>query len=91
VIGADAVDPGIDFIRVDVKPGLERRVRLGDHCRFPGGPALAVGVGLWRGRLADARDNVSMGCKVVLLPSDCQSRSRHWLAPAGWITAGIRV
>jgi len=49
MVGADAVNPGVDFGRVDQVAGGDRGVGLGDHLRLTSQPARASLRGFRRG------------------------------------------
>lgn len=52
MVGADTVDPGVDFVCVNIQPGGNFGIRLGDHCGFPRKAALSSSLDLRGGRLA---------------------------------------
>jgi hypothetical protein len=45
MIGADAVNPGVNLSRVDVEAGVEFGARLSDPFGFPGEATLPLGLG----------------------------------------------
>ena len=51
MIGADAVDPGIDVVGIDIEARIEFGTGRGDALGFPGQASLPLGLGFWVGSI----------------------------------------